>query len=87
MYVILVYDTAAERNPRVLRTCRKYLHWIQRSVFQGELSTAQHRALLTALNLVIDPEYDSIRLYRIPSPHLVEEATIGQTLGNTQSIL
>ncbi|AUY53560.1 CRISPR-associated endonuclease Cas2, partial [Streptomyces sp. CB01881] len=52
MFVILVYDTAAERNPKVLRTCRKYLHWTQRSVFQGELTAAQYRALTTALNTV-----------------------------------
>ncbi|MFB6761060.1 CRISPR-associated endonuclease Cas2, partial [Streptomyces noursei] len=32
MHVIVVYDTAAKRNPRILRTCRKYLHHVQRSV-------------------------------------------------------
>ncbi|WP_239311288.1 CRISPR-associated endonuclease Cas2, partial [Frankia sp. Cj3] len=49
MFVVLVYDTAAERNPVVLKTCRKYLHWTQRSVFEGELSAAQYRALLAVL--------------------------------------
>jgi CRISPR-associated protein Cas2 len=41
MYTILVYDTATERNAAVLRTCRKYLHHMQNSVFEGELSQAQ----------------------------------------------
>lgn len=87
MFVILVYDTAAERNPQVLRTCRKYLHWIQRSVFQGELSAAQHRSLMATLRQEIDLDYDSIRVYRITSPHLVQSEWLGQELGHHDSIV
>ncbi|MDY0812037.1 CRISPR-associated endonuclease Cas2 [Kitasatospora purpeofusca] len=87
MFVILVYDTAAERNPRVLRTCRKYLHWTQRSVFQGELTTAQYRALTSALNNEIDPTYDSIVTYTTRSPDMIETTTIGATLGGPGDIL
>ncbi|MFB7673403.1 CRISPR-associated endonuclease Cas2 [Kitasatospora purpeofusca] len=87
MFVILVYDTAAERNPRVLRTCRKYLHWTQRSVFQGELTAAQYRALTSALNNAIDPTYDSIVTYTTRSPDMIETTTIGATLGGPGDIL
>ncbi|MFT2015373.1 CRISPR-associated endonuclease Cas2 [Streptomyces sp. 796.1] len=87
MFVILVYDTAAERNPKVLKTCRKYLHWTQRSVFQGELSAAQYRALMTALGSVIDPTYDSIVTYTARSPDMVESVTIGVALGGPVDIL
>jgi CRISPR-associated protein Cas2 len=87
MFVILVYDTLAERNPQVLRTCRRYLHWVQRSVFQGELSTAQYRLLTTALRAKIDPSYDSIRVYTTRSPHDIETHTIGTDLGNTDPIV
>lgn len=66
MYVILVYDTAAERNPAVLRTCRRYLHHVQRSVFEGSLSTAQVRRLEHDLRAVTDPTYDSILVYTYP---------------------
>jgi CRISPR-associated protein Cas2 len=87
LFVILVYDTAAERNPRVLKTCRKYLHWTQRSVFQGELTPAQYRALMSALALVIDDEYDSIVTYRARSPEFIESATLGVPLGGPGEIL
>ncbi|MFF2954119.1 CRISPR-associated endonuclease Cas2 [Kitasatospora sp. NPDC057965] len=87
MFVILVYDTAAERNPRVLKTCRKYLHWTQRSVFQGELTAAQYRALTSTLNNVIDPTYDSIVTYSTRSPDMIETTTIGTTLGGPGDIL
>src|SRR5258708_18827776 len=40
---------AAARNPRILRTCRTYLHHVQRSVFEGQLSDAQLRRGSTPL--------------------------------------
>jgi CRISPR-associated protein Cas2 len=87
MYVILVYDTAAERNPRVLRTCRQYLHWTQRSVFQGQLSAAQHRILTAALTRAIDPRHDSVCIYRIPGPDLVQIDQLGAELATDDPIL
>ncbi|MBR7671621.1 CRISPR-associated endonuclease Cas2 [Streptomyces daliensis] len=87
MFVILVYDTAVERNPKVLKTCRKYLHWTQRSVFHGELSAAQYRALMTALRGVIDPDYDSIVTYSARSPDLIESGSLGVSLGGPGDIL
>ncbi|MFE6052636.1 CRISPR-associated endonuclease Cas2 [Kitasatospora sp. NPDC056446] len=87
MFVILVYDTAAERNPKVLKTCRKYLHWTQRSVFHGELTAAQYRALTHTLNTVIDPAYDSVVTYTARSPDMIDTTTLGTTLGGPGDIL
>lgn len=87
MFVVLVYDTAVERNPAALRTCRQYLHWVQRSVFEGELSAAQHRRLVTTLRQQLDLSYDSVRMYRIGSPHLVEVEALGAQLGHPDSVL
>jgi CRISPR-associated protein Cas2 len=87
VFVVLVYDTAVERNPAALRTCRQYLHWVQRSVFEGELSAAQHRSLTSALRQQLDLAYDSIRIYRIGSPHLVQVETLGAQLGHPDSVL
>lgn len=66
MYTIVVYDTAAKRNPQILRVCRQYLHHVQRSVFEGELSAAQVRRFQAAVAEVIDPTYDSVLVYTFP---------------------
>ncbi len=87
MFIILVYDTAAERNPRVIKTCRRYLHWVQRSVFQGELSVAQHRSLMAELISCLDVKYDSIRAYRVAAPQLIDLETVGLQGGHTDSIV
>lgn len=66
MYLIVVYDTLAERNPKVLRTCRRYLHHVQRSVFEGEVSAAQLKRFRAAIEAVIDKSYDSVLIYTFP---------------------
>ena len=66
MYVVVVYDTAAERNPGVLKTCRQYLHHIQRSVFEGQLSPAQIKRFREAMENKIDPSYDRVLVYTFP---------------------
>lgn len=66
MYVIVVYDTLAERNPKILRTCRQYLHHVQRSVFEGELSSAQMTRFRSAVHAVIDTGYDSVLVFTFP---------------------
>lgn len=66
MYLIVVYDTLAERNPKVLRTCRQYLHHVQRSVFEGEVSAAQLKRFRAAIEAVIDKSYDSVLIYTFP---------------------
>lgn len=63
MYVIVVYDTAVKRNPLILRTCRQYLHHVQRSVFEGDLSPAQLRRFRAAVEQFIDSGYDSVLVY------------------------
>jgi len=87
MFVILVYDTLAERNPVVLKTCRQYLHWVQRSVFEGELSAAQYRLLTRKLTEQIDTSYDSVQIYTVRAPEFVDQHTIGTSLAETGPIL
>ena len=66
MYVVVVYDTAVKRNPVILRTCRQYLHHVQRSVFEGPLSAGQLRKFRAAVNSAIDTSYDSVLVYTFP---------------------
>lgn len=66
MHVVVVYDTAAVRNHKILRTCRKYLHHVQRSVFEGELSDAQLKRFQAAVEDALDLTYDNLLVYTFP---------------------
>ncbi|CCZ80186.1 cRISPR-associated endoribonuclease Cas2 [Odoribacter laneus CAG:561] len=45
MYVILIYDIDQKRTAKMLKLCRRYLSWIQNSVFEGEISEVQLKQL------------------------------------------
>ena len=38
MFVIMVYDINVKRVAKVLKTSRRYLSWVQNSVFEGEIT-------------------------------------------------
>ena len=40
MFIIVVYDICEDRVVRILKICRKYLNWVQNSVFEGEITKA-----------------------------------------------
>ena len=41
MYVIIVYDIWNKKTNKVHRYLKKRLHWIQNSVFEGELTKSE----------------------------------------------
>lgn len=87
MYVVVVYDTLAERNPGVLKTCRRYLHHVQRSVFEGPLSAAQLRRFRSTIEEKIDPSYDRILVYTFPPGATPERHSWGSPDQEPEDIL
>jgi len=61
MYVILVYDMKLQRVGRMLKLCRRYLHWIQNSVFEGEISEVKLAELLAKARTIMDEDEDSVK--------------------------
>ncbi|MCS7154059.1 MAG: CRISPR-associated endonuclease Cas2 [Bacteroidia bacterium] len=86
MYVILVYDVAVERNAKVLKLCRRYLHWVQNSVLEGELTEVQLQQLLAELKGLIQ-DSDSVIVFKFRQERWVDRTILGLQKGNTESIL
>lgn len=64
MFVILAYDICEARVNKVAKIAKKYLIPIQRSLYQGFLSEKQLFRLKNELALCIEPEYDSVLIYK-----------------------
>lgn len=69
MYVILVYDIKMDGDGskvlrRVLKTCKKYLSHVQKSVFEGEITPAKLAALKKELKKWIREDKDSLIVFR-----------------------
>ena len=78
MYVILVYDFGERRVNKMLKLCRKYLNWIQNSVFEGEISEAKIKELLVQCNKFMKKEEDSIIIFRGSFQSSMEKEIIGK---------
>ena len=63
MYIILVYDMGEKRVAKMLRLCRKYLNWIQNSVFEGELSDVKLKELKIQAGEIMDKNEDSLIIF------------------------
>jgi len=87
LYVILVYDIEVKRVTKVLKTCRRYLNWVQNSVFEGEISRAKLQALKLALKRIIQQEEDSILIYRLRDEHALQKEVMGVEKNSPDSFL
>jgi CRISPR-associated protein Cas2 len=67
MYVVIVYDVAVERVNRVKKFLRQHLHWVQNSVFEGEVTRAEFERIKATLREIIDEDKDSIVIYKLRS--------------------
>jgi CRISPR-associated protein Cas2 len=77
MYVIAVYDVASERTGKMLKLCRRYLHWIQNSVFEGEITDVKFKELVIEAEKIMDKEYDSFILFKNRDAAWLDKQVIG----------
>ena len=87
MYVILVYDMKQQRVGRMLKLCRRYLHWIQNSVFEGEISEVKLAELLAKTRDILDEEEDSVILFKSRTQQWLEKEVIGRERSRLDNIL
>lgn len=87
MYVILVYDVAAERTAKLLKLCRRYLHWIQNSVFEGELTEVKYNELLHEARKIMDSTTDSLIVFRSREQKWLDKQIVGLEKNSTDNFL
>ena len=78
MFVILYYDVNQKRCNKMLKICRKYLQWVQNSVFEGEISEANFEKMIYEINRVINKEDDdSVVVYKFKMMYYSERKVYG----------
>lgn len=85
MFVILVYDFGEKRVGRTLKLCRKYLTWVQNSVFEGEISGANLKKLKIEMDSLMDKSEDSVIIYRFNSTRYSKREEMG-VIKNSQDL-
>lgn len=87
MYVILVYDIEVKRVAKMLKLCRRYLNWIQNSVFEGELTEVKLKELLHEAREVMDKEKDSIIIFKSRQEKWLEKQVVGKEKNNLDNLI
>lgn len=87
MYVLIVYDIGVERVTKVHKLLKRYLHWVQNSVFEGELTESKIEEVKNHLKRIIDAETDSILLYIAREERWLKREKLGYEKNTTDNFL
>ena len=78
MYVIAVYDVGQKRGGKMLKLCRRYLNWIQNSVFEGEISEVRLLELKHEAMDIMDDESDSLIIFKTRQEKWLDKEIVGK---------
>lgn len=88
MYVIAVYDVAQKRCGKMLKLCRSYLHHIQNSVFEGEITEAKLEELkIRAKKIMSDEDEDSLIIFKSRNEKWLDREIVGTEKRSVDNIL
>lgn len=87
MYIILVYDCGEKRVSKMLKLCRKYLNWIQNSVFEGEISEVKLKELTLKAQKIMDMNADSLIIFSGRSEKWLDKQIVGKERSSIDNFL
>ncbi len=82
-----MYDVDVKKVSKVCSFLRRYLDWVQNSVFEGELSKKQLEIIKEELKQMLDPLKDSIVIYTFRTSKEVKREILGIPKGNIDEII
>ncbi|MFP3318862.1 MAG: CRISPR-associated endonuclease Cas2 [Thermoplasmata archaeon] len=86
MYVILVYDVDVARVNKINKYLKRYLIWIQNSVFEGEINNTLYERMLEGIKKIIS-ENDSIVIYKFQGKTNFERTIIGKEKSEISNVI
>jgi CRISPR-associated protein Cas2 len=81
-----VYDIGEKRVGKMLKLCRKYLNWIQNSVFEGEISEVQLKDLTLQAEKIMKDD-DSLIVFSGRSEKWLDKQIIGKERNSIDNFL
>lgn len=87
MYIILVYDIEQKRVGKMLKLCRKYLTWIQNSVFEGEITDVKLKELTQKAKAIMEADKDSIIIFKTRQEKWLDKQVIGKEKNEISNFL
>lgn len=87
MYVIAVYDINEKRVAKMLKLCRRYLNWIQNSVFEGEITDLGLKELIYEARQIMDEREDSFIVFSSREERWLTKTIVGKERAEVDNFL
>ncbi|MCB0535385.1 MAG: CRISPR-associated endonuclease Cas2 [Saprospiraceae bacterium] len=87
MYIIAVYDVNEKRVGRMLKLCRRYLNWIQNSVFEGEITDLGLKELIHEARQIMNEREDSFIIFSSRDERWLTKTIIGKERADVDNFL
>lgn len=87
MYIIAMYDVGQKRVARMLKLFRRYLNWIQNSVFEGEITEVKLLELKNEALNIMDIETDSLIIFKTRQEKWLDKEIVGKERQTTDTFL
>jgi CRISPR-associated protein Cas2 len=72
-----MYDVGEKRVGKMLKLLRRYLNWIQNSVFEGEITEVKLLELKHRAMLIMDEETDSLIIFKSRQEKWLDKEIVG----------
>lgn len=87
MYVIAVYDVNEKRVAKMLKLCRRYLNWIQNSVFEGEITEVRLLKLIHEARALMHENEDSLIIFSGRDQRWLQKTIVGKEKSEIDNFL
>lgn len=87
MYVIAMYDVGEKRVGKMLKLFRRYLNWIQNSVFEGEITEVKLLELKNKALIIMEEKTDSLIVFKTRQEKWLEKEIIGHERQDLETFL
>lgn len=82
-----MYDVGKKRVSKMLKLCRRYLNWIQNSVFEGEITEVKLEELKMHALDIMDESKDSLIIFKTRQEKWLDKEIVGHERQNLDTIL
>jgi len=87
MYIIAVYDIGGKRVVKMLKLMRRYLNWIQNSVFEGEITEVKLKQLILEAEAIMEKDYDSLIFFKTRQEKWLDKQVVGKERSSLSAFL
>jgi len=87
MHIVVVYDVGVKRVQKVHKYLKTILHWIQNSVFEGDVTKSEKIKLKGKLKKLIEKNKDSVIIFDVGHVKSIKRDILGKERNKLENIL